>query len=116
MKNPIKVTLFYISAILVLASTLLFITKWFVAPYLFAFGAAGVASYYLSTPYSGSNFRVKRLHRFEIIASILLVITSYFMFKHRTEWIMTLTMAAFLLLYTSIITSYEEKKEQKNNN
>lgn len=113
MKTPIKVTLFYISAILILVSTALFITKWEYAAYLFAFGSAGVASFYLSTPYTGSNFRIKRLRRYEIIASILLVLTSYLMFKHRTEWIITLSISAFLLLYSSLVVSYEDKKEQK---
>ncbi|MFZ4455622.1 MAG: hypothetical protein ACOYOT_05315 [Bacteroidales bacterium] len=116
MKQPIKVTLFYISAILVLVSTALFITKWEYASYLFAFGSAGIASYYLSTPYTGTNFRIKRLRRYEIIASILLVATSYLMFKHRSEWIIALSISAFLLLYNSIIISYEDKKEQKSNN
>ncbi|MDD2798936.1 MAG: hypothetical protein PHV20_10120 [Bacteroidales bacterium] len=112
MKTPIKVIIFYISAVLILVSSALFITKWEYAPYLFAFGSAGVASYLLSTPYTGTNFRVKRLRRFEIISAVLLVVTSYFMFKHRTEWIMTLSIAAFLLLYSSIVVSIEEKKEK----
>jgi hypothetical protein len=117
MKTPIKVIIFYISAILVLVSTALFITKWEYSPYLFAFGSAGIASYFLSTPYTGTNFRIRRLHRFEIIASILLVVTSYLMFKvktHQTEWILSLSIASFLLLYSSIVTGIEEKKDKKS--
>ncbi len=112
MKTTLKVTIFYIAATLLLAGTLLYITKWEYAPYLFAVGSACVATFFLTTPYEGTNFRVKRLHRFEIIASILLLVTSYFMFKHRTEWIMTLSIASFLLLYSSIITTIEEKKDK----
>ena len=113
MKTPIKVIIFYISAILVVVSSALFITKWFVAPYLFAIGAAGVATYFLSTPYTGTNFRVRRLHRMEIIASVLMVVSSYLMFKNKTEWIMTLSISAFLILYSSIVTGIEDKKENK---
>lgn len=112
MNKPFKVWMFYISAILVLISTALFITKWDYAPYLFAIGASGVAVYYLSTPYEGSNTRLKRLHRYEVFTAILLVVTSYLMFRNRPEWIVTLTIGAFLQLYTTFVHSWEEKKEK----
>jgi len=112
MNKPIKAWMFYISAILVLISTALFITKWFYAPYLFAFGSSGVAIYYFTTHYEGNNIRLKRLHRYEIFSATLLVVTSYLMFKNQHGWIVTLTIAAFLQLYTTFIRSIEEKKEK----
>ncbi len=111
MKPQIQTRMFYISAVLVLISTALFITKWTYAPYLFAVGAAGIAVYYFSNHYTGTNVRLKRLHRFNIFSGILLVVTSYLMFKNRSEWIATLSIAAFLQLYVSIITGIEEKKK-----
>lgn len=111
MKPQSKVWMFYISAILVLISTALYITHWEYAPYLFAVGAAGIAIYYYSTPYEGTNIRIKRLHRFEIYTGTLMVITSFLMFKHRSEWIVTLTIGAFFQLYTMLASGWEEKKE-----
>ncbi|WP_243349424.1 hypothetical protein [Parabacteroides sp. FAFU027] len=114
MNKPIKVWMFYIAAVLVLISTALFITKWFYAPYLFAVGASGMAVYYLSSPYQGENTRLKRLHRYEVFTAILLVVTSYLMFKNQKGWIVTLSIGAFLQLYTTFVYSWEEKKEKES--
>lgn len=103
--NPqTRVTVYNFSAILVLASTVLFLTKWMYAPYLFALGTAGIAVCYLTAPYKQLDFRRRRLHRFNIIAGILMILASAFMFKNRTEWILCLSISAMLQLYTAFVT------------
>lgn len=108
-----KAYVYYISAILLLAGAALVITKWEYAAHLFAVGAAGIATFYLTTPYEGKNFRLKRLHRLEIIAGILLILSSYLMFRNKfsNEWLMTFSIATFMIVYTMIISSIEEKKK-----
>lgn len=113
-QTPFKAYVYYVSAIMLLVAVASVITKWEYTPHLFALGAAGVATYYLITPYEGTNFRLKRLHRFEIIAGIMLLVSSFLLFRNRysNEWLMTFSIAVFLILYTTIITSIEEKKKE----
>ena len=59
------------AGLLILAGAVLFLTKWFLAPYLFAVGAAGMAVCFLTLPTKDMEFRERRLHRFNIIASVL---------------------------------------------
>lgn len=104
MNQPIKVIIYNFSALLVMAGAVLFLSRWMYAPYLFALGTAGIAIVNLTAPYKSLDFRRRRLHRFNILASILMIIASAFMFKGRTEWILCLSIAAMLQLYTAFVT------------
>lgn len=103
MNQQTRVTVYNFSAILILISTVLFLTKWLYAPYLFALGTAGIAVCYLTAPYKELDFRRRRLHRFNVIAGILMILASAFMFKNRTEWILCLSISAMLQLYTAFV-------------
>ena len=48
MNSQIRTYLFTVSAILLLGGAVLYLTQWFVAPYLFAVGAAGITVCYLT--------------------------------------------------------------------
>jgi len=108
MKTAPNAFVYYISSILVVVAAALQITDWKYTPYLFALGAAGVASFYLSSPYKGPNFRLRRFNRFNIFAGILLVVSSYFMFKENRAWIVTLFISAFLQLYVAFVSDKEK--------
>lgn len=103
----IKKYLFEVAAVLVLISSILYITKWEWAPYMYAVGTAGIAVYHLTNRYEGSNLRKKRLHRILGFAGMLMVLSSYFMFKHQGEWIITLLISACLHLYASFVMPKE---------
>ena len=105
--------LFYISCILLILSAALYITGNPYIPYIYAVSGAIVAVGYLSSPYTGSNLRLKRLNIQQTIAAILLPVSSYFMFKDKNEWFALLFVSAFLQLYVVFIRDKEEKKEQK---
>lgn len=92
------------TGLLVLAGVVLYLTRWSVAPYLFAVGSAGIALCYLTLPVKDLDFRRRRLHRFNVIAGLLMIVASGFMFNHRTEWILCLTIAAFLQVYTAFVS------------
>ncbi|WP_106829545.1 hypothetical protein [Parabacteroides pacaensis] len=104
MNSPIKTIIFNFSALLVVIGAVLYLTQWLYAPYLFALGTAGVAIVYFTLPYQQLDFRRRRLHRFNIFAAILMIVASALMFKHRTEWVLCLTIAALLQLYTAFVT------------
>ncbi|MDH6305162.1 putative membrane protein [Parabacteroides sp. PF5-5] len=104
MSKQLRSIIFNFSALLLLFGAVLFITKLFFAPYLFALGAAGIAIVHLTTPTKDMDFRTRRLQIFNVIASLLLIVASSFMFMNRNEWILCMTIAALLLLYSAFMS------------
>lgn len=106
--------IFVTGAVLLLAGAAVYITGWEFAPYLYSAGAVMFAAIQLLNGYSGQNIVIRRLRRQQIFAAILLMLTGLFMFTTRgNEWIVSLTIAAFLELYTSFRISKEEEKESE---
>ena len=63
--------------------------------------------------YFGKNIVLKRLKRQQLIGAMLLVIAGVMMIVwHHNEWILCLSVAAVLELYTAYRIPYEEKKEE----
>ena len=106
--KKIRTILFAVSACLVLAGAVLYLTQWQVAPYLFAVGSAGIAVNYLTTPVGDLDFRSRRLHRFNVMAGFLMVVASAFQFNGRKEWVICLFIAAILQLYTAFASPKKE--------
>ena len=101
--------LFKIFAVLILTGAVLYLTRWVYSPYLFAFGAAGITLFYMTSPYQNLGFRRRRLHRINILAGISLIISSVFMFRGKMEWVVFSLIASTLILYTSFATPNEEE-------
>lgn len=101
MNQKTRTILFNIAGLLVLAGAVLYFIKWAYAPYLFAMGAAGMTVCYLTLSTQEMEFRLRRLHRFNIIAGVLMICASGLMFKDMKEWILCLTIAAILQLYSA---------------
>lgn len=108
MNQSIRAIIFNISGLLVLAGAALYLTRWAYAPYLFAVGSAGVAVCYLTVSVKEMGFRQRRLHRSNVIAGMLMIFASGLMFKDRTEWVLCLTIAAILQVYTAFVTPKEK--------
>jgi hypothetical protein len=113
MLSKINQYLFYICAILLIVSAALYITENEIVPYVFAISGAGVAIVYLSNPYKGENFRLKRLNIQQTIAAVLLPVSSYFMFQKKNEWFACLLLSAIIQIYVVTIRFVEEKKEKE---
>lgn len=109
MNDKNKEILFSIAALLLVCSAIGYLFQPLYAAYGMAFASAAIAVVRLSTPYKGTNIRLKRLHRRQIYAAILYVITSMLMFKQRNEWIICLTCAALFELYAGFVIPREEK-------
>ncbi len=106
--NPqLRTLIFNFSALLVLAGAVLFLTNIHIAPYLFAVGAAGIAICHFTLPTKNMDFRRRRLHIFNVIASLLMIVSSSFMFMNRNEWILCLSIAALLQVYTAFVMPKE---------
>ncbi|MBR3951204.1 MAG: hypothetical protein IKJ79_04760 [Bacteroidaceae bacterium] len=109
----IKDIIFKTSSMLVVVGALLpllVFEEW--VPYIFAVGAAGMSVIRLITPYRGKNTRLRRLVLIELFATLILLFASYLMFKGGNDWIVLLTISAFLQLYTSIAIPRAGNKEE----
>ena len=95
-----------------LTGAAVYITGWELAPYIYTIGAAMVALAQINSPSKSKSPNVKRLRRQQIFGAILLVLAGAFMFfTHGNEWIVCMTIAAILELYTSVRIPQEEAKE-----
>jgi hypothetical protein len=112
MKQIIPALLF-VGAVLVLVGAAVYITGWIYAPYIYTVGACMVALAQISSPSPVKTFAVKRLWRQQIIGALLLIVAGAFMLTtHGNEWIVCMTIAALIELYTAIRIPQEEKKAQ----
>ena len=99
MKNLIP-AFFAVGAVMSLAGALIYITKWPLAPYIFMVGSILVAIAQIFSPPKKSSVNIRR-------ATGPLMI-----FLHGNEWIVSLTLAAIIELFTSIRLPQEEEKEK----
>ena len=118
---PAKVInyLFIIASTILLVSAALYITEdeWIsgqIINYAYAISGAVIAVIFLTNLYQGQNFRLKRLNIQQVIAALLLPVSSYFMFNRKNEWFVFLLVSAFLQIYVVIVRTIEEKKEKTN--
>lgn len=108
MNQKIRSIIFCAAGLLVLAGAVLHFTLWPFAPYLFAVGAAGIALSYLTLPVKEMKLRERRLHNFNVIAGLLMIVSSGFMFESGKEWVVFLTISAILQLYTAFVSPKEK--------
>lgn len=114
MNNRFRTILFDVAAVLVLLGAILYASDNRIAPYLFAAGAAGVSVCYLTLPVKDLNFRQKRLHRFNVIAGLLMICASGLMFDGRKEWVICLCVAAILQVYTAFVSGGKRKDQNES--
>ena len=103
-----------VGAILLLVGAMLQITRWELSPYIYTVGAVLFAYVQVMMGrYEGKNLIIRRLRRQQIIGAILLVFAGVLMFtSKRNEWIVCLTIAAVLQLYTAYRIPSELEKEK----
>lgn len=103
--------LFTVGAVMVLIGASVYVTGWAFSPYIYTIGAAFIALAQINSPSKCKTPTIKRLRRQQIFGALLLVLTGAFMFfTHGNEWIVSLTIAAVLELYTSVRIPQEEAK------
>ena len=101
-------------AVLLFVGLVLQFGKLVYAPYIYLVGAVMFAYTQVVSGYKGSSFVIRRLRRQQLMGALILVLTGVAMLVwHRNEWIVGLTIAAVLELYTAFRIPQEEAKEQK---
>lgn len=103
-----------VGAVLLLVGAMLQITRWELSPYLYTIGAVLFAYVQVMSRYEGKNLIIRRLRRQQILGAVLLVFAGVLMFVTRhNEWVLSLTIAAILELYTAYRIPSELEKENK---
>ena len=102
-----------VGAVLLLVGAMLQITRWELSPILYTIGAVMFAYVQVMSRYEGKNLIIRRLRRQQILGAVLLVFAGVLMFvtKHN-EWVLCLTVAAILELYTAFRIPSELGKEK----
>ena len=102
-----------VGAVLLLVGAMFQITRWELSPILYTIGAVMFAYVQVMSRYEGKNLIVRRLRRQQILGAVLLVFAGVLMFvtKHN-EWVLCLTVAAILELYTAVRIPSELEKEK----
>lgn len=102
-----------VGAVLLLVGAMFQITRWELSPILYTIGAVMFAYVQIMSRYEGKNLIVRRLRRQQILGAVLLVFAGVLMFvtKHN-EWVLCLTVAAILELYTAFRIPSELEKEK----
>lgn len=114
MKQQIISGLFAVGALMVAMGAGLYITDWVLAPYIYNIGAIFVAFAQFWGYPSQASVNVKRLYRQQLLGAFFLVLAGVFMlFVRGNNWIVWLTIAAVLELYTAFRIPQEESKERK---
>ena len=102
-----------VGAVALLLGAALQITQLAWAPYLYLIGAIMFAYVQVMSGYEGKNIIIRRLRRQQIIGATLLVVAGVMMILwKRNEWVVCLTIAAVLEMYTAFRIPQEERKEQ----
>lgn len=87
------------------------------APYVYLVGAVLVAYVQMVSGSGSSGFVVRHLRRQQLLGAMLLIVAGVMMLIwHHNEWIICLTVAAFLELYTAFRIPHEEEKEKTGGN
>ena len=119
--NKIQSLVFMFGACLILIGAMLGITRSPLSPYIYSVGAVCFSSMQLAASYEGSNIVLRRLRRQQIIGAVLLLLNGIpmfmnfynFGFARNNEWILVLTIASVLELYSAFRIPAEEEKESK---
>ena len=102
-----------VGAVLLLVGAMLQITRWELSPVIYTLGAVMFAYVQVMSRYEGKNLIVRRLRRQQILGAVLLVFAGVLMFVARhNEWVLCLTVAAILELYTAFRIPSELEKEK----
>ena len=105
---------FVLGAVMSLGGAVAYVTRWPLAPYIFIVGSLLVAVAQIFSPSEVSTPNVRRLRRQQAFGALLLVATGPLMiFLHGNEWIVSLTIAAVIELFTSIRLPQEEEKAKQ---
>lgn len=115
--NPkTKDFIFKSSAILILIAAVIYLFNPVVATYVMVIGVVGFTATTFMSPYPGKSLRGKRLYNIQIFGIVFMVMSAYLMYAHRNEWVVTMLIAALLILYAWVLLPRVYQDEQNKEN
>lgn len=114
MRYNIKDIIYKASAILILICTILYSFKPHVAVWGMVLGVSAFSAITLTSPYPGKSLRGKRLYNFQLLACVLMIVSTFLMYRERNEWPLLLLVAAIFLFYSAFMLSKEWEKEKED--
>lgn len=87
---------FLVGALLLVAGALFYLSYPIHAPIVFLAGTLLIILARIKMPYTGDDFRTKRLIGMQYLATILYLPTAYFMFQQQPYWFLCFLIAAML--------------------
>lgn len=112
MRN-LKDILYRLSGVLILFSALFYLFEPVVASWIMAVSVVVFTVVTVTTPYPGKSLRGRRLFNFQVVACLLMIASTYLMFKQRNEWPLFMLIGAILLLYSAILIPRILKSEKE---
>lgn len=112
-KKRNKSVLYQLSAILILIGAAGFYFQPSIFKYVTLIGVAGFGAITLTSRYPGKSIRGKRLYNMQILAAVLMIVSVYLMFSGFSFWVLTLAVAAVLILYSAFALPSAIKKEEE---
>lgn len=109
-----KDKIFQISGILILFSAILYMFSPDIAPWIMSVSVLIFSLITMKNPYPGKSIRGKRLFNFQIFSCLLMIASTYLMFKHRNEWPLVMIIGALFMLYAVIAIPKELDKENNS--
>ena len=118
--NKIQVFVYGLGAVLVLVGVVMIVTPLYsFSPYIYGVGAICFSSMQMLARYEGQRFIVRRLRRQQLIGAFILLLTVVPLYMHvyqvgfarHNEWVLCLSVAAWLELYTAFRLSAELERE-----
>lgn len=114
MPQPLLSALYAVGALLALVGAGSYITGWPLSPYLYMIGAGCFALAQFNTPLRHRTPTLRRLRTQQLFGSAFLLAAGVLMFFSRgNEWMLALTLAAVLQLYTAFRIPHEEGKADR---
>lgn len=107
-----KDKLFQISGVLILFSAILYMFSPVIAPWIMSVSVLVFSLITMKNPYPGKSIRGKRLFNFQLFSCLLMIASTYLMFKQRNEWPLVMIIGAFFMLYAVIAIPRELNKEK----
>ena len=114
-KQSLITALFAVGTVMTLTGAAVYITGWAPAPYVYTLGASLFSLAQFNSPFPTPAPSLRRLRRQQLLGAILLVLAGALMFlTQRNEWIVCLSIAAVLQLYTALRIPQEEEKARRS--
>lgn len=116
MNTKTKELIYQISAVTILFAAVFYLFQPNISRYIMIAGVVGFIYSTFTNRYQGSNIRGKRLFNMQVFAVIIMAAAAYLMYVYIKEWVVLMFISGILILYSSIMLSYIDKKENNTDN